>query len=179
MIHDIDLLLWLSGSGIAKIDGFGSRLLSPTLDTADLLLTLTDGRRARVSASRVSARPQRALRVIEAARIWDAETGLLSVDAVTHAPDAAEGFGIARRNVTKVDALQAETDAFLAAVRGDSPLVVSGEDGLRALEAIEQIETVLRSGKPMSSVMIVAAEASSAIFAQRLLEFWRDEGPQG
>jgi predicted dehydrogenase len=45
--------------------------------------------------------------------------------------------------IAKKEPLRAEQEAFLAAVRGERPVAVSGEDGLKALEIAQAI---VRSG---------------------------------
>jgi predicted dehydrogenase len=40
---------------------------------------------------------------------------------------------IQEQSFAQGDALLAEIEAFLAAIRGERPVIVSGEDGLRAL----------------------------------------------
>ena len=46
-----------------------------------------------------------------------------------------------RFHVDKKEPLRAEQEAFLAAVRGEKPLAVIGQDGLRALELAQAIVT--------------------------------------
>ena len=46
-----------------------------------------------------------------------------------------------RYHVDKKEPLKAEQESFLAAVRDEVPLVVTGEDGLRALELAQAIVT--------------------------------------
>lgn len=143
MIHDLDLLLWLANSGIKSVRAAGVKVISPDWDAVDAWIEMENGLTARLSASRVSSRPVRAIRVLEDGRTHQADTGLLEVDTIEPiAFDAAEPLKIAKMAPAKVDALQLETDAFVAAVRGGKP-VVSGADGLKALEAVDRIERAL------------------------------------
>jgi predicted dehydrogenase len=43
--------------------------------------------------------------------------------------------------VDKKEPLRAEQEAFLAAVRGETPVPVTGQDGLRALELAQAVVT--------------------------------------
>ncbi len=44
------------------------------------------------------------------------------------------------------DALLAEIQAFIAAIRGQAPVLVSGQDGLRALETAVAITAAVHGG---------------------------------
>lgn len=146
MIHDIDLLLWLSGSKVRGLRAAGTSVISGTWDAVEVFAELENGASARLSASRVSAKPLRSVRVLENGRTIQADTGTLDIDLVTPiAKDAAEPLKIAKIPAEKSDALQAETEAFVAAVRGRHKPVVTGADGLHALEVVEQIERLLGS----------------------------------
>ena len=46
------------------------------------------------------------------------------------------------------DALLSEIEAFLASCRGERPVVVSGEDGMRALETAITITAAVMAGVP-------------------------------
>jgi predicted dehydrogenase len=46
-----------------------------------------------------------------------------------------------RFHVDKKEPLRAEQEAFLAAVRGETPVPVTGQDGLRALELAQAVVT--------------------------------------
>lgn len=147
MIHDIDLLHWLSGSKVKSGQASGTRLISKTWDAVEAFVTLEDGRRARLSGSRVSSRPQRAIRVFADGAMLFADTGTNDLERTTPVDlTAAEPLKTDARKIEKADALQAETDAFVEAVRTKSPTLVTGRDGLRALEVVDLIESWLGSG---------------------------------
>lgn len=147
MIHDIDLLHWLSGSKIRELHAAGTKVIAKTWDAVEVFATLENGVTARLSASRISSRPQRSLRVLEDGRALQADTGSLEVDLIEPVSvDAAEPLKISKIAPAKVDALQLETDAFIASVRDKRAPVITGADGLAALEVVERIETILEQG---------------------------------
>jgi predicted dehydrogenase len=73
MIHDIDLLLWLTGSPVVDIRATGVSVLTPTIDICNARLEFANGCVANVTASRISAKPMRKLRLFQ-------ESGYLSLD---------------------------------------------------------------------------------------------------
>lgn len=145
MIHDLDLLMWLSGSNVKVIKTSGAKVISGTWDAVEAFVELDNGMSARLSASRVSSRPLRSLRALENGRVLYADTGTLELDILDPVSmTAAEPMKLTKSTVEKVDALQSETNAFVSAVLGKAPPVVTGRDGLKALEVVEEIEKILR-----------------------------------
>lgn len=148
MIHDIDLLHWLTGSRVKDLRASGVKVIAKTWDAVEVFATMENGMQARLSASRVSSRPQRAIRVLENGRALQADTGILEVDLIEPvAFDAAEPLKISKVAPAKVDALQLETDAFVASVREKRAPVITGADGLAALEVVERLEKLLEENR--------------------------------
>jgi predicted dehydrogenase len=65
MIHDIDLLLWLTKSHVTDIQATGVAVLTDTPDICNARLTFDNGCVANLTASRISAKPMRKLRVFQ------------------------------------------------------------------------------------------------------------------
>jgi predicted dehydrogenase len=141
MIHDIDLLHWLSGSQIKFVKAAtAKKIISATYDIADVCVELENGMQAVISASRVSAMPTRTMRVIGQNLCLDANTGLLEVSlSKPGLLTDLEPMQIEKINLEKTDALAAETEHFVNAVLGKQSLMVTGQDGLNAMYAIEKI----------------------------------------
>lgn len=159
MIHDIDLLQMIVGSPLAALDAIGTPVFSGEMDIANARLRFQNGCVANVTASRVSLKTERKLRVFrdDAYLSIDLQQKILTVirkrqsDAAGAAPSLAEllaGGGlpvhIEEQSYEQGDALRAEIEAFLAAVRGVAPVKVSGEDGLRALRTAIAITARVR-----------------------------------
>lgn len=145
MIHDIDLLLWLSGSEIESMTGMGSKLISNEMDIACVSFKMKNGVQALINVSRVSSGMTRSVRVVQDDATYFAQTGSHELEKVEKGPGGEEPVKITKWNVEKADALQAETDAFIAAVRENKSPVVTGEDGLKALKAIEDIRAMIEA----------------------------------
>lgn len=162
MIHDIDLVLSLVRAPVEQVDAVGVPVLTPNVDIANARLRFAGGAVANITASRVSRERMRKIRVFQ-------PSGYLSLDLAAgtgeflriregvvlgHAGGSAELPQLSEI-VERIELggddqepLRAELDAFMAAVRGDGNLVVSGEDGRRALAVA--LDIVQRSEEHVS-----------------------------
>ena len=143
MIHDIDIVQTIVGAPIASIDAVGTPVFSDGIDICNARIRFTNGCVANATASRVSVKTERKLRVFE-------DDAYLSLDlqqkilTVIRKRTAADGPGplpvtIEEQALDQGDALKAEIDSFLDCIRGNKPPVVSGEAGLTALETATRI----------------------------------------
>ncbi|MEX2571402.1 MAG: Gfo/Idh/MocA family oxidoreductase [Gemmatimonadota bacterium] len=155
MIHDIDLVLGLAARPVDSVDAVGIPVLTPSVDIANARLKFVGGAVANITASRVSKDRLRKIRLFQESGYISldlaAGTGeflRLKPDVVLASPEAMEAGieGLVERVELKGDGkepLKAELESFLAAVRGEHDLVVSGEDGRRALAvALEIVESI-------------------------------------
>jgi predicted dehydrogenase len=153
MIHDIDLVLTLVGSDASDIAAVGVPVVTPMVDIANARVTFASGAVANITASRISRERFRKIRLFQ-------EEGYLSLDLATgtgefyrlkSVPDLAILAGGAGKpelmdfveriplDAPEGEPLRLELESFVAAIRGDAPLVVSGEDGRRALQVALRI----------------------------------------
>jgi len=147
MIHDIDIILDIVDSPLERIDANGVPVLSQDIDIANARLQFVNGCVANVTASRVGLKSERKMRLFQ-------HDAYISIDYQNkklgvHRKGSGEMYpGIAEidseeRVFEQGDALLAEIESFLDAIaRGAAP-VVSGADGLRALETALQITQLL------------------------------------
>jgi predicted dehydrogenase len=148
MIHDIDLIQELVGTPLARADAVGVPVLSAHDDIANARLQFEGGCVANVTASRVSQKSERKMRLFQrdAYVSIDFQAGEATVvrkgegEMFPAVPDVR----LERRRFADADPLALEIEAFLGAVRGERAVAVSGEDGLRALEAALQITAALQ-----------------------------------
>jgi len=151
MIHDIDLIQSLVGRPIESIDAVGTSVFSSGLDIANARIRFEGGCVANTTASRVSMKMERKLRMFQddAYISIDLQQKILTI-VRKPAPDAKGPPGqvaIEERSYEQGDALKLEIEAFLHSIREGLPPVVSGEDGLQALEtAIRISDLVQHSG---------------------------------
>jgi predicted dehydrogenase len=148
MIHDIDLIQQLVDRPLARVDAVGVPVLSARDDIANARLQFEGGCVANVTASRASLRSERRMRLFQ-------KDAYVSIDfQAGEATIARKGAGemfpgvpeirLERRGFAVNDALRLEIEAFLAAIRGERPVAVSGEDGRRALATALRITESLQ-----------------------------------
>ena len=152
MIHDIDLVLGLVGREVDEVHAVGVPVLSGSTDIANARLSFDGGAVANITASRVSLERMRKIRFFQ-------ESGYMSLDLAAgtgeflrlkpgaRLPEGEAGpaalLGLVDRIELRGDGaepLRAELEAWVRAVRGEGPLVVSGHDGRRALAVALQIQ---------------------------------------
>ncbi|HEX4023677.1 MAG TPA: Gfo/Idh/MocA family oxidoreductase [Steroidobacteraceae bacterium] len=152
MIHDIDLLQMIVRSPVASLEAIGTPVFSGEIDIANARLRFDNRCVANVTASRVSLKTERKLRVFsdDAYLSIDLQQKILTVIRKRESAEGALTVGqlpvqIEERSFEQGDALLAEIEAFLAAVRGERTVLVSGEDGLRALQTAIAITECVRA----------------------------------
>jgi predicted dehydrogenase len=150
MIHDIDLLQTMVGAPIASIDAVGTPVFSEEIDIANARIRFANGCIANATASRVSLKTERKLRIFEddAYLSLDLQQKIMTLIRKRAAGDVpgALPVTIEEQSLEPGDALQAEIDAFLECIRSGRAPVVPGEAGLIALEtALRITEQVNRS----------------------------------
>lgn len=144
MIHDIDLILNLVGGPVVKIDASGSPVLSSQLDIANARIQFASGCVANLTASRVSHKRERRMRIFQHNAYLSADLCNPTLD-IYRKTDGEEMFpGIPsiqseRLELGSGDALNSEIQAFVASVRNGTTPLVSGTEGLRALETANEI----------------------------------------
>jgi predicted dehydrogenase len=152
MIHDIDLVQMIIGSPVATLDAVGTPVFSGEIDIANVRLNFENGCVANVTASRVSLKTERKLRVFHDGGYLsiDLQQKILTVIRKRPLPAAAGELPvqIEEQSFAQGDALLAEIEAFLAAVRGERAVLVSGEDGQRALRTAIAITQRMRVPAP-------------------------------
>jgi len=148
MIHDIDLIQELVGTPIESIDAVGATVFSGEIDIVNARLRFKGGCVANTTASRISLKQERKIRIFQddAYLSVDMQQKILTViRKKDQAPvESPAQVSIEEESFDQGDALLAEIEAFLKAVRERSTPVVTGEDGLRALETAMKITALVQ-----------------------------------
>ena len=150
MIHDIDLILSIVGSPVVSVDAIGSSVFSKEIDIANARLRFANGCVANATASRVSLKTERRLRLFQddAYVSVDLHQKILTVirKGAGLSADGMPQVAIEENSYEQGDALKAEIEAFLAAAATGCAPAVTGEDGLLALRtAVNITEQVMSS----------------------------------
>ena len=152
MIHDIDIILALVGSEVDHIEASGTPVLTQGTDIANARLTFKNGCVANVTASRISLKLERKMRMFR-------PCSYISVDfqnkiLTKHRTSDKEMYpGIPEIETEKQvfeesDALQTEINHFIACIQTGSTPLVSGEAGKSALATAIKITDLLAANTP-------------------------------
>lgn len=161
MIHDIDIVLHLVGSPVARVDAVGVNVLAKHEDVANARVVFQNGAVASLVASRLAMKTDRRLRVFSEtsylsldyqrksgiAITRDANLDVLALAKDKKLDDLADMANVDFGQLVKVEPLimddveplRAELESFLDSVRHGKPPAVSAEDGVEAVRLASQI----------------------------------------
>ena len=152
MIHDLDIVQSIVGSPITHVDAVGTPVFSSEIDIANARIRFANGCVANATASRVSLKTERKLRIFQDDAYFsiDLQQKILTVIRKQPVIEGAERLpvSIEEQSFEPGDALRTEIEAFLLSCRGLRPVVVSGEDGCRALQTAVQITAAVMAAAP-------------------------------
>jgi len=163
MIHDIDLLLTLTGAKVSAISAAGIPVLTPSVDIANARITFENGAVATITASRVSKDRMRKLRIFQRNGYLSLDLGAgtgemyrlrkdMDIAALAKSAQSIDAF-VERVAIDAPEGepLKLELESFVAALRGASPIAVTAEDGRDALAValriVHEIERSLPAGR--------------------------------
>src|SRR5271170_2857954 len=143
MIHDLDLVLALVASPIESVDAVGAAIASAHEDIANARIRFANGAVAAITASRVSPRTERRMRIF-------ARDGYMAIDFANRRLTVVKrgdgqpiagvaDFGMRETSWEDHDSLTAEHAAFVASVLDGAPVMVDAAAGRRALDAALQV----------------------------------------
>ncbi len=150
MIHDIDLIQSITRSDIVAVDAIGSPVFSDEIDIANARITFANGCVANTTASRVSLKSERKLRIFEDAAYLslDLQQKVLTLIRKRSSPPTPGQLPVVIEEASfeQGDALASEIESFLDSIVEQKAPIVSGEDGLRALETALRISAQVNAG---------------------------------
>lgn len=150
MIHDIDIILACVKSEVKEIRASGVSIISNTPDISNVRLEFENGAVANLTASRISMKQMRKLRIFQPdayisldflekssqiIRLYNEEPEgregtMLSLDT----PAGSRFIEIEMPESAPVNAIQMELEKFCEAIVNDTQPIVSGEQGYHALK---------------------------------------------
>ncbi len=138
MIHDIDIIQNIVRSPIRMINSIGAPVFTPEEDIANARIEFENGCVANVTASRISLKSERRMRVFQPDAYLTCDFQHKKV-AVFRKGEGEMFPGVPNvkmeeKVLEQVDALQEEISSFIECVRTGKCPIVTGEDGKRALE---------------------------------------------
>jgi len=147
MIHDIELIQHIVGSPVERIDAIGAPVFTGEEDIANARIVFANGCVANVTASRISLKSERKMRIFQRdayitldfqnRKVLVAQKG--SGEIFPGVPNVK----VDERELGEADALRNEIESFLTAIREGKAPRVSGRDGRMALETALKINISL------------------------------------
>lgn len=160
MIHDIDIILYLCKSKVKSIDAVGVKVLSSAEDIANARIVFENGCVADVTASRVSVKKERQIRIFQhdsyisldyeenRAKCFTRQPGAENVDVSSLDPSSVGDplkfvlenlISVKDIKVAEWNPLERELKSFVECVRTGGVPAVTGEDGKQAVAVAESI----------------------------------------
>jgi len=145
MIHDIDIVLSLTGATPEEIRAAGVAILSDKADIANVRLAFPTGCVANLTASRVSTERVRKLRMFQPSEYISVDYSRR--DGVVYSVSPERQIGFRRLEARNEEPLRLEVESFLDCVTCRAEPRVSGEQALRALDvALRILAEISRHG---------------------------------
>jgi len=157
MIHDLDIILHIVPSEVKEIHAVGMPVITDKTDIANARIIFEDGTAANLTASRVSGKMLRKIRVFQPDAYMSADCGkrqltVISLDAERRDADDFPQVATRKEKYSETDPLKDEISSFVWAVTNGSEPIVTGEDGRNALRValnvIDQIERGCKNFSP-------------------------------
>jgi predicted dehydrogenase len=158
MIHDIDIILNLVNSPVEKIDANGVAVISHNIDIANARLKFQNGCVANVTASRISLKKMRKMRIFQnnAYISIDFSTNKSEIFRLTDETIPFEGMsfplGEGKKiifeepkmdNTEEINPIRNELESFFDSIMNDKPVKVTLKDGKQAVEVADKIIKII------------------------------------
>ena len=135
-IHDVDLFRYITGSEVRKIYGLASGRKGEYEDTAVLIIEMANGTIGRITVNWLTPFKVRDLMI--ATRECLIKYSFIDQKVTEFRRSGeSEAYLVNELKVPWCEPLKAELKSFIDCIRSNSTPLTTGEDGLRALEALE------------------------------------------
>lgn len=149
MIHDIDIILNFVKSELTQVHAAGVPVITDQVDIANARLVFSSGCVANVTASRISAKNERKIRLFQQDAYISVDFAKHEIDFIQKDPTQINGVipGMKAEHLCFAhgDALDAELKSFVNAVRRRTPAEVTGRMGRDALKIALNIMDQIQS----------------------------------
>lgn len=145
MIHDLDVILSLVDAEVKDVEAVGVPVLSESTDIANARLHFDNGCIANITASRVTLKQERKLRLFQTDTYVSVDYGKKHVQICRRVMENGKPTINVEERDLGGDALFDEIDHFVHAVKTRERPLVDGAAALRALEVAERIRLSLKA----------------------------------
>jgi predicted dehydrogenase len=140
MIHDLDLVLWMTQSNVLDVRAVGLPVLSDKVDIANARVEFENGTVANFTASRVSTEKVRKFRYFQPNEYVSIDFTRRDVFVVgLEHPGGSPQMGFRKLPTDRAEPLNAELRAFVESVRTRKLPLVGGAEGRDALKLATQV----------------------------------------
>ena len=135
MIHDIDIVSTLVNKKIKNIVAFGKKIITNSIDIANVRIEFHGGTIANLTASRISQKNERKIRIFEQERYHSVDFMNSVINSYTrNMSNKKKLFNYKKYTYKKADSLKNEIENFImSCLKKEKPLV-DGNQGLTAVE---------------------------------------------
>lgn len=149
MVHDLDVILSITGTDLAAVEAVGVAVLTERIDIANARLRFDNGMIANLVTSRVSQKRERKIRFFQPDAYISLDYEARTVQIYRRNP-ALPGqlyptISAERIDLAEGDALADQIGAFVDCVRSRSMPQVGVMDGLRVVELCELISSSIKA----------------------------------
>jgi predicted dehydrogenase len=143
MIHDLDMIIGLVGSPVSRVDAVGTPVLGSKIDIANARINFESGCVANVTASRVSYKTERRLRVFAHNHYLNCDLGERKIFGYrlrgNPMTEGLKAIATEQHEIPQEDSLGNEVDAFLDCIINGTKPMVDGRAGCEALRVASMI----------------------------------------
>lgn len=157
MIHDIDIICHLASRPVVALEAVGTPVLTGSIDIANARITFQGGAIANVTASRAAFNTERTIRIFQQdlyvsldyqkkkLKVYQREAGknLLGLPNIQ----------VNEHQVEIRDALADEIESFIQCVKTRNEPVVTGADGLKALQLAQDIRAAVHTSAQKAGLL--------------------------
>ena len=144
MIHDIDIVTSLIKKNIKKISAFGKKIITNSTDIANVRLEFNGGSVANLTASRISQKNERKVRIFEKEKYYSVDFMNSNIKRYNKTSKRHKGeFEYKEFNYKQADSLKEEINNFILSCIGKEKPLVDGEQGMNAVKTATIISKLL------------------------------------
>lgn len=146
MIHDLDIISSLVNAPIREIRASGAPVLTTKPDIATARLEFESGTVANLTASRISLKSLRKIRIFQSNEYISADLGGKRAYIINRPNGFSNDISYKELDVSETDTLEEEIKSFISCVKTGTNPIVDGRVGKHALEIAEMVSYRIRDG---------------------------------
>ena len=145
MIHDLDIIMSLNKSKIKNIQANGTSVLTKKIDIANARITFENGCVCNLSASRISEKIERKMRLFQKNSYFSLDYQACELDSYKKIREGKMNKIKRSKDVfQKNDSLNEEIKSFIKCVKNKKEPIVNATDGINALKYATRISTLIK-----------------------------------